>query len=436
MLVRILGLSAVLWASVSCNESHSGGPTVSHIKASAILEDSHLSAPERAERLAKAAEQLLTVQGFAFAAEVVELALAQDPTNLRAGFVKAILAPLMAQQGILTRIAPLAKTDPELEKEYFNSLSKIETERPNSTLKTFLLDGKPDISSESDLQTYFDSVAEGFSVLRNFAKSHKDEPLTMMASDVLRDFVQKRYFEACTVVRNDPREWDFEIKCPSPVNMWEITFNRADFEGVQQLAAGLELYSSLANSYDLAGSVQLAIDQWKNDQRKDGRKVSAQEILNKLFDDPQFGVLRKQNGFAKIKDMGVDALVGMRWIMNHQDSLCPLGSPNPRNRIGALFQEGICVRDLVETAAALRKAEEALAGKDVLIDIPRSETSYRTRIRPMSLVESPIADLRNLNPISVSDGGQVCSVGDSTFGGLFPLQDANTILSLNESCQH
>lgn len=226
--------------------------SVQTIELGQILSASNLTLASKAEQLAKAAEQLLTVQGFVYANDVADLALAQDASNLRARFIKAILVPVMVQKGIFARLAPLAAKDARAQEEYSNGLAELQSKYPNSTLKTFLLDGVADIRDESDVQNYVESLVEGFAAIRKFSKDNKDQNLTVLASDTFLTIMKRRYEESCIVVRVDP--WTYRIECPSPVNLMEITLSRADFEGLQQIAAGYELYFALYNSYDVNGA--------------------------------------------------------------------------------------------------------------------------------------------------------------------------------------
>ena len=310
----ILWLGLIASSIVGCSSSKQEQKPLdtNSISAASIMANKTSTPTDKAEQLAKAAEQLLTVQGFVYANDVADLALQQDPTNLRAKFVKAVLAPIMAQRGVLARIAPLAEKDYQLKADYDKMIADLETNSPNSTLKSFLLDGQPDITTEAGVQSYIDGLANGFGELRQFAKTNKNETLTVMASDAFFNIMQKRFEDACIVVETNP--WEYEYQCPSPVNMLEVSFSRADFEGVQQIASGYELYFSLNNSYDLSGAIQVALD------NKGEQKPNAQKIVDDLLKDKSFGIIRTGNGFKKIKDMGFDAVTGMRWVIKNQTS--------------------------------------------------------------------------------------------------------------------
>ncbi len=425
---KLVALAFLCLSALACSGTDFEIPKNSNsVDAAGIMADKNLSPPEKAEQLAKAAEQLVTVQGFAYASNIADLALQQDPSNLRAKFIRAVLAPIMVGKGILARVEPLAGRDPKLQEEYDKILADLETKAPNSTYKSFLMDGQPDIRSENDIQNYYNSISQAFGVLRQFAKENKDSHLTVMTSDTFFEIMKRRLEDACEIVETAP--WKYEYKCPSPVKMLEVDFSRADFEGVQQIAAGFELYYAFYNSYDLSGAIQVAIDQ------KGRENVPAQETIDALLKDPKFATLRDGNAFKKIKEMGVDAVVGMRWVLSNQDSLCPRGTSNPRNRLGSLFNFGICVSNPTDAAQTVRKVASALAGRDIPVEFQNKYAQkYATVLNPASLMNSPIADLRSLTPLKFNKCNLLEGVGDPSVGGLLPKGDANTALVHLNTC--
>ena len=405
-----------------------GGKETGTVDAANVLNNNSLNTQDRAEQLAKSAEQLVSVQGFAYASDVADLALQLDPNNLRAKLVKAALAPVMAQKGILARIAPLVGRDPALRDEYNRLIGEIQTRAPNSTLKSFLLEGPADISTEADLQKYLDDLADGFGSLRQFAKNSKNETITVRVSDAFFDIMKKRYEDACTVVQTSPNVYQYD--CPSVLNMLEVNLNRADFESVQQVAAGYELYVSLWNSYNASGAVQVAIN-----NRRPGMRPTTPQVIDELLLNPVFGTIRPGNGFQKVRDMGVDAVTGYRWITSNQASLCPLRSPQPRNRIGFLFNWGVCLENSIEAAANVQKTEDALAGLPVQVTFRgRAGLQHSTRINPSAWMNTPIANLRVLTPLRINRCGELAEVADRTAGGLFPMRDVNAALLVSNSC--
>lgn len=419
-----VSLMASLVACGNGNSANNSGLT--EIDAASITSNPQLTKQQKSEKLARASEQLLNVQGFAYADEVADLSLNLDPSNVRAKFIKAILSPIIAQKGIYNRVKPLADLDAKVSREYIENMAKFDVETPNSTVKEFLLDGQPDIRNEVDLQEYLDSVAGSFNGIREFAKKHKNSELTVMASDTLYKTMLGRYQSSCQV--HKVSEGKYEANCPDVRDVMEIKMNRADFEALQHLAAGYELYFSLANSYNLSGSINKALS-WQHNQQEE-----IQSIIDDLIANKDFATLRGKNGFQKVKAMGIDAIAGARWIMSNQNALCQAGRSHARNRIGMLFNYGLCMdrSNAVENSKDLSIVSEILAGK--ILDEVKLKGDYVTSLKPISLFEAPIADLRSAMPLSYDRCGNVTSLKDSTLAGVFIKGDANAYLSATTTC--
>ncbi|MES3038802.1 MAG: hypothetical protein V4736_12915 [Bdellovibrionota bacterium] len=430
MIKRILVGCITISTLVGCTNANQDINKMSgSIDAAAIVADSKSTPADKAERLARSAEQLLSYQGFAYASDIAEAALELDPNNLRAKLVKAIVAPLMAHKGIIARVAPLAAKNQKAKEAYDKYLADLDTTVANSTLKAFLLDGQPDINSEADLQAYFDSAAEGFAALRIFAKENKDQTIRIMSTDAMFQTLGDRFSNLCVVTQTG--YWQYEYNCPSPTHALEIEFSRADFEALQQMAAGNELYLSMYNSYDIAGTIDVALS-----HEGQAANLSAQTVLEEVLKDPKFGQLRAGNGFQKIRSLGVDAISAIRWMMANQSSLCPMGLSSPRNRVGSLIDKGFCItsKAAVTTARDLKKIEGALAGDKVqVLFYDQKGVPYRTDMSA-AIIDRPVADLHLLAPVSIGKCGYVNSIADETGGGLFPNKDANKVLKMSSRC--
>ncbi len=426
-----LFLAPVLIAlSVGCGSKKEKPSSHVNIDAAAIVNSPHLSVDEKGERLALAAEQLLSVQGFVFADEVATLALKFDPKNLRAGFIRSMLTPILVQKGIAVRVAPLSQMDPTTLRQYERMIADLNTEKPNSTLKAFLLDGKADLQNEADVQNYIDSVIRSFAIFKQFVKEHKHSELTMMLPDSFYHTMLQRYQSSCVVAQEGT--WQYGYSCPDPVHLMEVTFNRADFESLQQMAAGLEIYFTFFNSYDLTGAFRVLTQEIGR-----GESPSPRAIINNLSRDPRFGKLRQSSAFIKIKEMGFDAITGMRWMLAHQDKLCPLGTHDPRNRPGALVNNGICFdrESIPAFRTGLDKFEAALDGDELPIMVrAHGGEPYQTRLHIAALYETPIQNLLSLMPLTYNECESVVGVADPTIGGLFPDGDANRFILLGQRC--
>ena len=100
-----------------------------------------------------------------------------------------------------------------------------------------------------------------------------------------------------------------------------------------------------------------------------------------------------------------------------------------------LFNEGLCAENKAETQKSLAQAEEVLSGKTYQASISiRGGSAYETTVKPSALLDSPIADLRTVAPISYDKCGNVTSIQDVTLSGLLVNGDANTILTQQSNC--
>lgn len=406
---------------VSCGgpKSLSSSKTVS---IGAIL-SSDASSNDKAEQLALAAEQLMTPSGIFYADMILDEALKLDPANKRAGIYKAFLAPSFAAKGILARIKPLAEKDPKTKKKLEETIAKIK----DSTFKKFLLDGKGDISNEKDVQAFVDSVINSMGKLRQFAKDNKNLDIKLNVNDYLtRPMEYEYHYTYCSTTQSNT--YDYTENCSehkySSKNKTPSSFalNRGDFEALQHITAGYQIYGSLLNSYSAAGAINVA----KNAQ---GRSKPIQQVWKELIRDADFGKLRN-DVFTKIPELGSDAIIGVRWAMTVQNQLCPQGDEQSGSRPGMLFGNGLCVsqaQDSVERA--LQIAELALQGGRVPVRMGINDTE----IAPKALLDNPVQDLKALKPV-FSKCGKIAAISDDTLNGLFPHGDLNDTLMENADC--
>jgi len=431
-LSAIITLVMTATTLVGCSPQSSNSGLNTSINAGLVLSDASLTPQQKAQKLADASEQLLSAQGFDYANDVADLALSQDTSNEKAQFIKAVLAPIMVQRGIVARVAPLADLDAKAGDSYADALAKID-EQPDSTAKTFITDGQPDIRSEADVQAHLDAMADAFGKIREFAKFNKNAEIVMLGTDIEVPALVARQQALCTVQYFG--NYDYKVNCPSQVKMLQTTIDRGDLEVIQQYAAGMELYLSLYNSYDLTGSIKVAQD---NATKKGQPAPSAKELLDQLMANPKFATIRAGNGLAKIKALGTDAITGLRWVMSNQSKLCPMGAEDRHNRIGALVNNGICVPSNQQSGinSTVRKVEAALAGSLVPTTMETSAGPVQTVIKPAALLDKPIADLRSIEPLTWSPCGKISSIGDATVGGLFPRSDVNAYLQLDAQKCH
>ena len=142
---NITRFTALVFVAVlsACNSKNKEGQ-VTLVSASKIA-NSGAPASEKSEEYAKAAELLMTAEGFSQAHQLSERALQQDSKNVRARFVHALSSLMMVQKGIFARIRPLAEKSPSTLSKYNQYLAEMNMKKMDSkkNIESFYLDGQP-----------------------------------------------------------------------------------------------------------------------------------------------------------------------------------------------------------------------------------------------------------------------------------------------------
>ncbi len=394
------------------------------------------------------AQKLVTPVGFMYANEVLDQALKQDRTNERAQFLKAFIAPTLQLRGILKRIEPMTITETAAVQAELQELKNAII--VNSGLQAFLIDGQPNLHSEQELQTVVDGFRREQDRFRLFVKSHKTMSIDLEFNlvDSLTFNERKKMWKTCTV--NSPTQGVYLISACDFISRQSAQMEQADLEIIQQAATGAEIYTILATSYDATGLYRI------NKTIRKGYKLTEKQILTFLRSDAHFGQLRASHSLADIKAMGADLLTGARWAQRLQASLCPTQAPSSNdNRPGMVFEKGICLIDgtgrrPVKVENVLKVLDMALSGQSIEIysnkqklhatDIsgPAPVNAMVTKVRPMALVQNPVADLKALLPQQFDSCDRAVGVGEETLGNTFQNADATRFLkslgSFNSNC--
>lgn len=421
-----LAVLLVLGTFASCNQEVQKAPSDGkRISISSITSDSSLSPKDKAEKLALAGEQLVTLTGFMYAGDILDQALVLDPQNKRAQFYKALLSAPLRLEGILTRIRPMVKSNPESQKSYDEVVASI----PEGGLKKFLFNGKENIRSEKDVQGFLDEIYGGQDKLRSFLKSNKNIKLTLNLNDV--GLVQQSFKEAletCAVEQVGNDEFDIR-KCDLSKAM-QLELNRADMESLQHITAGMQIYTLMYNSYDLSGTIKVS----KN--LKDS-EASTSEVWSELTKNSAFGKVRNPQFLKAVPSLGLDVISGVRWAISMQDKLCPNGEYERGVRKGFLFSKGLCISDNADNGEpvenVLKVLDVLLAGQSKMFKFASAKGTIEADVKPAAFFNNPIKDLKSLKP-EFNDCGQIVKVADSSFGGILPNREGNRILEANDNC--
>lgn len=406
----------------ACDSQQSVKDDKRTIDTGAISTNAQLSSEEKAERLALAAEELLTPDGFIYATDVLDEALKHDSNNKRAQLYRSLLEQTLAIKGIFKRITPLMNQYPQLKQQHQLQLKNMEN---TTVMNAYLLDGPEDIQSEEDVQAFLDSFYEKQEAFRQFLIKNKDLEITLNYSAWLKE-VSYTTEEKCKVFKAPNGQYElFNCENYKPVS---IKLNRADNETLQQYLAGGQITTILATAYKINGLArQLDIGMIA--------KASAQSIASNLLANSESAKLRSTNRLLNVLTFGTDGIAAIQWAKSSQKSLCNGTHRDLPERPGMLFFEGLCLSKYShQKKTALDQitasVASAIAGQHILA---RSGT-FETTVNPNVLFTQPIQDIKKLKPRF--DGcDQLVNLDDKSVGGLFVKKDAVAFLSVvNDDC--
>lgn len=416
-LASSLALAFGLSACAPKNQSVLGGSN-GVLNLVSIQANKELSNQEKAERLAEAAERLLLPGSFMYSHDIAEAALAIDPENRKARLIHALTAPAMELKGIFTRIEPLAKSKPAQYGEFKRFTRDLKRSNPESAVTRFLFDGPKDIHTEREFQEVVARFTAKLDELRLTLKNLKNGPeLSIYINEpAFKEMALNNAIKNCVVREIGPMYFDIS-RCDLS-SAYERKLNRADFEMLQHIVAGYQVYLTILNGWDLSGVYA------KSHLMTD----DPNQVMDLLFQDPQFGTLRETHGYGAIPETLQDALIGAQYALDMQPSLCRMGVDHPNNRPGYAFENGLCISRDNDLDTTLVIIEKMLQGPTE-ISLTSGDKEIKTTIDALAPIRTPIADLRSLRPTELDACGQVTKIGDSTVGGLFPNGDFNDIIA-------
>jgi hypothetical protein len=367
----------------------------------------------QSEEIALAGEQLIGAHSFMLADKVFDMALDKDSNNLRASFYKNLLKPMMIFKGIAVRIKPYVRTHGNI-----NDLEKSINTFPNSSLKTFLLDGNEDIRDAKTIQDLLVDQRNAYNDFRTFLKSHQGMELTLNLNPyIFKETINNNMSEEACVVESNTNS-RVSVHCDY-VAIAQKKLNAADFVALQQSTAGIVLFYSLFyTSYSFEGLEELS--------KIDTSKMTYAEKLALSKQYPLFGKLRSDNSLKQVRELGADFSVAAKWAIQHQNLICPHGAESSKiQRKGFLFNKGICVTTNTESDKALDQLDRALAGTITHNYVSEDSGEQKSVVlSPFAMFDNPVSDLRQLAPTSVDACDHATELADPTLGGLFPNGDA------------
>jgi hypothetical protein len=393
------------------NKNHD--TNVSHISVAGIASSS-APATQKAEDYVGQAEQMMAAQAFPEASGIVQLALQQDPQNPKALFLKAILDPIVQLKGILVRIKPLAEQTEQSAKSYAKMIADYQA-KPESSLKKFLFDGKPDIATEADLQKQLDISMRLAESSKAILKNLDAVELSFKSEALFIKDMNKRFAAACEIVATANLEYD--LKCPPSETRHSVFLNMADYRNLSALVSLSEIYFGIAGGYDLTGAIPII------KKYIDADAIDPQAVTDDLFKNPQFGRIRTTQLLSHVQTFSSEFVGFYQWASTRQAELCPKGVFEKYQRPKMLFANGTCLQGF-----PIEYFTPIISGKpyDSTSDTPHG--AITNTIIPMAFFNNPVKDLHALGPFKFDKCHNLKSIGDTTLNGVFPNGDVNRLL--------
>lgn len=372
------------------------------------------------QQLADAGEQLMMPQSLHLAHKVFDMALSKDPENKKAQFYQAFLERFMIFEGVLTRVQPYVD-------KYADPVSYAKTlkDLPKHSMRNFLLNPQPgasQIRTLADMQNLLVEYRLAAEKFRSFIIKNQDINLELYLNPYLfNQTIEENRYNSCAVTDIDG---GYTVTCDqSDIALLKV--NMADLMVLKQAAAGEIALLSLYTSYSV-GSIDELV-------KKDIRWMSAKDSTESYENVKDAGKLMKNQGLTAVRSLGSDFIVGMKWAIKYQGSLCKTDEYGRKIARKGFLMKDICVENTKETEDSIRGFEMMLAGAvDAKLDIGNGET-YQTSVNYLAPLDRPASDLRTLLPATwTADGMNATSFRDKTLAGAFPKADADVLLKNNK----
>lgn len=389
------------------------------------------------DALTESAEQLITPYNFPLADRALDMALANNPNNKKAEFLKVFLKRLTVFKGILTRILPLADANGN-GANLRDSIKRL----PNSPLKTFLTStsGKADIKNAGDVQTFLVEYREAVGELRTYVKKNPGLDFYVnLNPSIFEQQIMDNYKDTCVVTDT--------IVCDT-VHALQVRLAYPDFAVLAQEAAGEVLFLSLYTSYSVAGLDSLFHDleghqvcetvtvndpyggsyQYTDCHSEPRVKMTTRQILERVEQTSSAGQLRSDNVLKSIQGIGADLSAAARYAMKYQDKLCPNPGSQLAQRPGYLFKKGLCIANATETEKQLAMFDDLISKVTVQKIEDANGNVVSANINALAPFNNPVLDIRNYFPATWSACDTPATLRDKSVGGYFPDQNGEQFL--------
>lgn len=369
-----------------------------------------------AEELVDSGEQLMTLTTFPLAEKAFKMALLKDPENLRAQFyTEGFLKFYTAQKGILVRIKPFMRSQGRL-KDIEDAIKNL----PDVHARRYLLDGVEDIKTVTDIQNYFYEMQKNWNGFRVWLIKNYDKSLTLNLDPLmLMVNLGSESKHVCEMI---------DVQSGKAICNYDNVFKKkltpADLMGLRQMAGGMVLYFTLFTSYTYEGFDKLVtID-------PDGEFTSKQAYTYLTQVNSNVFTLRQKNMMKDVIGIGSDLAEAYKYAIKYHKELCPKGMGQNRQRIGYLFQDGLCPEKNDDHFAKYEASLKGPIQMDLWSELLNKEVA--TKVDYWAWFRNPITDLKSIGPATFTSCGEVSSIADKTLGGIFVEKNAEAFVTLGK----
>lgn len=373
----------------------------------------------RSEKLVTAAEELITPIGFMFADGILDSALKADPSNRKAQFYKAFIAPFMKLRGILPRIAELSRSHPNLGRVY------LQWVRTSGGLYDFLATpGGEKMNTEADIQKLMLEIQVEMKKLHNFILQNKTF-VTRLSMPAINDY--DKLLSGCMVERLTPDTFRLS-PCPYMVQI-SLRANRGDWEVIGQQVNGARMGLGLGLSYDLEGLLSFFQTRYLK---------TAKQRMEFLERQPKLGRLLPQNQMPDLMARASDLHDGAKFVQDNQSQLC---LPREEHIIGRICEQNIRAgRADFKFDAVVENLRISQVGAGGQLRLIKPIDSLFTG-RPIMAIhldllapfKNPVVNLKNLLPKTFDTCGGVLGYKEPTLGGVLKDGNADEILVISKT---
>lgn len=428
---KALLLSLVVAISVGCNSDEDNNSSNGSSGIDPLVQQGKVK--EAAELSAKVAELALGNEGYQEIKGINQLldrALELDPSNERAHFYKAMIAPYMATEGLVKQVEKQVETYPDFPevKAGYDEMVKDLMASEMPAVSAFYL-------NMPETEQYFENFEDQrLWVKRKLIPALQSmiDHLSKVSDEGLAKIISSKRFDA--IFTSDYKyeyHWQY---CHSYYSNGEYQYNCNNYDFTYESKP--EARSTKVDEFDrmmIIGGIRAYINglkvgtaysfaQVEDLGRELGRYLDdndnivyaeAKRIVDKY---PEFMKLDPSHELGSVHNDLLEAAQDLIRLQTLQDKLC--GNEERKKNV----VENICIA--LSSSQAELVAESLVVQQEIGVGYDKKGNIVKTTIDLQDFISNPAGDLRDLLPSELNTDGTVKSFKDPTLGGLLPKGDA------------